>query len=188
MTTLAPEARPSQLAQWLAIVVSLALTVALAVALPRIADASAPTDTALVAGQRVAAGGVSIEPAEGWALTAGTDILVISKLDSKLVFLPPAEDSRTAEQAVAESAKAYTDDTTLGATLGDINTFTTDSGLDAATLTVAADDSVTVLVSFSDGTTLASGILSTSPATYADLNEEIDSMLTTVALDEGSAS
>lgn len=188
MTTLAPEARPSHLAQWSAIVVTLVITAALAFALPRIADSSVPKDTELVAGERVAAGGVSIEPAEGWALTAGTDLLVISKQDSKLLFFPPAEGGGTAADAVAESAKAYTDDKTLHATLGDVNTFTTDSGLDAASATVAADDSVTLLVSFSDGTMLTSGLLSISPATYADLNEEIDSMLTTVAFDEGSAS
>lgn len=182
MTIEAPLARPTQMAQWLAVVVALVLTVGLAVGLPRLASATAPQDTALVAGQRVEAAGVSIVAAPGWALTGGTDLLVISKGDSKLIIFPPDADTRTAEASVSEAAKSFTDDPTSHAKAGDITTFTTDSGLKGASVTVVEADAITQLIAFSDGTVLSEGTLSSTPTTAANQAKEIDTMLTTVEL------
>ncbi len=183
-----PETRPTQVAQWIAIVVTVAVSVGLAYFLPRAADATAPQDTKLAAGERVEAGGVSIEPPDGWALTGGTDLLVITKQDSKIVFFPPTRDKTTAKDSVVEAEKLFTDDKSLHATLGDVTELSNDAGLDAAYVTIAEQDGLTGLYAFSDGTKLISANLSSSPETYAKQQEEIIAMLATVEFGEGKTS
>ncbi len=105
-----------------------------------------------------------------------------------MLIFPPGPSEATPNDTVVEAEKVYTEDKTLQVTLGDITTFTTDSGLEAAGVTVAEHDAVTGLYAFSDGAQLSNGNLSTSPATYADQAEEIDAMLASVGFTEGNVS
>ena len=150
-------AHPSTRAQWVAVVVTAVLMVVLGLGLPRLADSSAPTDTAVAAGERVEAGGVGVTAAEGWALAGGTDLLILNKSDAKFYVLPPGPATQSPEDAVAEAEAGYTADTSVHATIGEVQSFTTDNGLDGASVTIVQPDLVTVLYAFSDGTSLASG-------------------------------
>jgi hypothetical protein len=174
--------RPAQRVQWAAVVVTVVVVLVFAVVLPRVAANSVAQDTQLAAGQRVEAGGASIEPPTGWSRTAGTELLVISKDSAKLVVFPPAQDPTAPEEAIGAAEEGYTADTTLHATLGDISTFTTDSGLKAATVTVVQQDEVTILYAFSDGTVLAQAQLSVGASDRGRLEEEINEMMSTFEL------
>ena len=80
-------AHPSTRAQWVAVVVTAVLMVALGLGLPKLADSTAPTDTAVAAGERVEAGGVGVTAAEGWALAGGSPLLILNKGDAKFYVL-----------------------------------------------------------------------------------------------------
>ncbi len=178
--------RPSASAQWLAIAVTVAVSALLALGLPSLAASSAPADTEFGAGERVSAGGVSLETPGGWSLTGGTDLLIVTKQEAKFFVLPPTAAMTSPADSVAQAEAAY-GDASLNATLGEVEEFTTESGLAAASVTVIAPDTVTVLYAFSDGTSLATGNLSASPGAWAELREEIAAMAATVEL-EGAGS
>jgi hypothetical protein len=172
-------ARPSTRAQWAAVVVTAVLMVVLGFGLPRLADSTAPTDTAVAAGERVEAGGIAVTAAEGWALAGGTDLLVLNKADTKFFVVMSGESTQSPEDAVAEAEAGYAD-ASLHATIGEVQSFTTDSGLAAASVTVVQPDLVTVLYAFSDGTSLATGNASSTPASWPEVQAEVDEMAATV--------
>jgi hypothetical protein len=171
--------RPSTRAQWAAVVVTAALMVVLGLGLPRLADSTAPTDTAVAAGDRVEAGGIAVTAAEGWALAAGTELLILNKADTKFFVVMSGPSTQSPEDAVAEAEAGYAD-TSLHATIGEVQSFTTDSGLSAASVTVLQPDLVTVLYAYSDGTSLASGNATSTPASWPDVQDEVDEMAATV--------
>lgn len=181
-------AHPSTRAQWVAVVVTALLMVALGLGLPRLADSTAPTDTAVGAGERVEAGGVAVTPAEGWALAGGTDLLILNKQDTKFYVLPPNPSTQAPEEAVAQAEQGYTADTSVHATIGEVQSFTTESGLAAASATIVQPDLVTVLYAFSDGANLTSGSVASTPASWPDMKEEIDAMAATVEFAAGATS
>jgi apolipoprotein N-acyltransferase len=181
-------ALPSTRAQWSAVLVTVALMVVLGLGLPRLADSTAPADTAVAAGDRVVARGVAVTVSEGWALAGGTDLLVLNKQDAKLFVLPPSASTQAPEDAVEQAEQGYTTDTSVQATIGEVQSFTTDSGLEAASVTIVQPDLVTVLYAFSDGTTLATGNASATPGTWSDLKDEVDEMAATVEFETGASS
>jgi hypothetical protein len=161
-------------------VVTAVLMVVLGLGMPRLADSTAPTDTAVTAGDQVVAGGVAVTVPEGWALAGGTDLLILNKADTKLFVLPPSPSTQSPEDAVAEVEQGYTADTSVHSTIGEVQSFTTDSGLAAASVTIVQPDLVTVLYAYSDGTSLASGNATAIPSTWPDVQAEIDDMASAV--------
>jgi hypothetical protein len=186
VTTALEREQPSPVAQWAAAIVTVVIAALLAIGLPRLAAANAPQDTALVGGERITAGGVSIVPAEGWARAAGTDLMVISKGDAKLVIPPPQPSDQTPEEAVAAAEQLATADQSITSTIGEVTPFTTSEGLAAASVAVVQPDFVTVLYAFSDGASLSNGTLFLTPVTWSDLQAEIDTMTATVGFEQGA--
>jgi protein-disulfide isomerase len=173
-------AHPSTRAQWVAVVLTAVLMVVLGLGLPRLADSSAPTDTAVAAGERVEAGGIGVTAAEGWALAGGSPLLILNKGDAKFFVLMSGPSTQSPVDAVAEAEAGYTADTSVHATIGEVQSFTTDSGLDAASVTIVQPDLVTVLYAFSDGETLATGNATAVPGTWSQVKDEVDEMAATV--------
>ena len=177
--------QPGNRAQWLAVVTTVVFSLALAIGLPRLAEATAPQDQAITAGERVEAGGVSIEVPAGWATNAGAAaILAINKGDAaNLILFPPTADPTTPADAVLAQAGTFTD-----ATVGDVTTFTTDSGLDAASVAVEQAGQETVYVAFTDGTNLGRGQLDGPTDGWDAIKAEVESMLRTVEFSGGASS
>jgi hypothetical protein len=175
--------QPGNRAQWSAVVVTLVISAILAIGLPRLADATAPQDTEIAAGERVEQGGVSVEVPAGWVRKAAAVVLAIDKGSVGLLLFPPAADPTTPADSVTTTAAGFTD-----ATIGEVTEFTTDSGLDAASVTVTDATTTTVLYAFSDGTDLAGGQLSVACDEWAVLQPEVDTMLRTVEFTEDSES
>ena len=162
--------------------VTLVIAAVLAIGLPRLAESTAPQDTQIAAGERVEQAGVSVEVPAGWVRKAGAVVLAIDKGSAGLLLFPPAADPTSPSDAVTTTAAMFTD-----ATIGEVSTFTTDSGLDAASVTVDDATTTTVLCAFSDGTDLAGGQLSITPDEWATLQPEVETMLRTVAFTEASS-
>ena len=175
--------RPGNRAQWVAVVVTLVISAVFAIGLPRLAESTAPQDEAIPAGDRVEQGGVSVEVPAGWVRKAGAVVLAIDKGDAGLLLFPLAADPTSPADAVTTTAATFTN-----ATVGEVTSFTTDSGLDAASVTVTDATATTVLYAFSDGTDLASGQLSVASDEWATLQPEVEAMLRTVEFTEGSGS
>jgi hypothetical protein len=180
--------RPSTRAQWAAVLLTAALVAVLAIGLPRVAESSAQDDTAIATGERVEAGDIAVTVAGGWALDGATDLLVLNKRDAKFVVLPPSKSPQSPEDAVAEMEQGYTADTSVHATIGEVKTFTTDSGLSAASLSVVQPDLVTVVYAYSDGKSLATANATAIPDTWAAVQSDVAAMETTVEFAGGSAS
>jgi hypothetical protein len=175
---------PGNRAQWAAVVTTVVISAALALGLPRLAEATAPQDKPIEAGERVEAGGVSIEVPAGWATNAGASILAINKGDAaNLILFPPAADPTTPADAVEAQVATFTD-----ATVGDLTPFTTDSGLEAASVTVEQAGEITVLVAFSDGTNLGRGQVNAPSDGWESVKAEVEAMLRTVEFTEVPAS
>lgn len=176
--------QPGDRARWAAVGTTIVISGALAFGLPRLAEATAPQDQAITAGERIEAGGVSIEVPAGWATNAGAAILAINKGDAaNLILFPPAAEPTTPTDAVEAQAATFTD-----ATVGDVVTFKTDSGLDAASVTLEQAGQVTVLAAFSDGTNLGRGQVNGPSDGWDAIEAEVESMLRTVEFSEGSPS
>jgi len=175
LTTSTSTFRASTRSQWVAVAFTLLACAFLALGLPRLAEATKPQDTALTAGERVAAGGVSIVPGEGWSLVAGSPLLTISKESGKLNIFPPADNPATAEDDVKAAAAGFTE-----ATVSDITTFTTDSGLAGAMATAEDGQVVNVLIAYDDGSRVARGLLFIDPAAWQDQQADIEAMFETV--------
>jgi hypothetical protein len=173
--------QPGTRAQWVAVLATVVVSAALAFGLPRLAEATAPQDQAITAGERVEAGGVSVEVPAGWALNAGAAILAINKGDAAtLILFPPAADPTPPTDAVQAQAATFTD-----AAVGDVSTFTTDSGLDAAMIEVEQAGQINVYVAFTDGTHLGSGQLNGPSDQWDTIKPEVEAMLRTVEFTEG---
>jgi hypothetical protein len=175
--------RASTRAQWAAVIVTLIACAGLAIGLPRAAEAVKPQDTTLTAGQRVEAGGISIIPSEGWALAAGSPFLTINKGPAGLNIFTPNPDATSAEDAVRATAAGFTE-----ATVSEPVTFTTDSGLTGALVTVEQATTMNVVIALSDGSQLATGLLVIDPAAWPDFQAEVEAMLKTVEFTAGAAS
>jgi hypothetical protein len=187
LTTAAMQMQPSTRAQWLGVVLTLVASAALAFGLPKVADLTRPADTSLAAGDRFEASGVSIVPPEGWVSSPGSPILHLSKGGGGVIVFPPAADPTSPVDAVTAREGVFKD-SGAKATIGEVATFTTDSGLSAAAVTIVQEDGVTVLYQFSDGTNLAAGQVDASAAAWADLQAEVDAMMKTVEITPGSPS
>ncbi len=169
--------------------VTLIVLALLTIGMPRISDAFAPQDVELAAGERIEAGGIALQAAEGWSLVdGGGDILIISKGESKLTIFPPSKGKTSPEDSVKASEAFFTEDKTLHATVGEIATFQTDSGLDAALVTIAEQDALTGLYAFADGKLMTDANLSSTPGAYTDIHEEIQAMLASVEFTDGASS
>jgi hypothetical protein len=176
--------QPGNRTQWVAVVTTVVISVALAFGLPRLAEATAPQDQAITAGERVEMGGVSIEVPAGWATNAGAAVLAINKGDAaNLILFPPAADPTTPADAVKTQAATFTD-----ATVGDVTSFTTDSGLDAASVTVEQAGEITVLIAFTDGTNLGRGQVNAPSDGWGAIESEVEAMLRTVEFTGGASS
>jgi hypothetical protein len=175
--------RPGNRAQWSAVVVTLVISAALAIGLPRLAESTAPQDEAILAGERVEEGGVSVQVPAGWVRRAGAVVLAIDKGSAGLLLFPPAADPTTPAESVTTTAAVFTD-----ADVGEVTSFTTDSGLHAASVTVTDATMTTVLYAFSDGTDLASGQLSVASDEWEALQPEVEAMLRTLEFTESSGS
>jgi hypothetical protein len=176
--------QPGNRAQWAAVVTTVLISAALAFGLPRLAEATAPQDQPITAGERLEMGGVSIEVPAGWLTNAGAAVLAINKGDAAtLLLFPPAADPTTPADAARQQATVFTD-----ATVGDVTPFTTDSGLDAASVTVEQDGQTTVLVAFSDGSNLGRGQVNAPSSGWDAIRAEVESMLRTVEFTEAPAS
>jgi hypothetical protein len=176
----APVSRPSTVAQVVAAVVAVVVAVLLAFGLPRLADSSAPEDVAVAGGEPVTAGGVTVTPPQGWALAGGTDLMVLNQGDAKFFVLPPTPSTQAPADAVLEAEAGYTD-ATVHSTIGEVQTFTTSGGLDAASVTITQPDLVTTLYAFSDGTSLATGNAAVTPSSWPAFQDEIDAIAATAA-------
>jgi hypothetical protein len=174
--------RPGNRAQWVAVVVTLVISAVFAIGLPRLAESTAPQDEAIPAGERVEEGGVSVEVPAGWVRKAAAVVLAIDKGGAGLLLFPLAADPTSPADAVTTTAATFTD-----ATVGEVTSFTTDSGLDAASVTVTDETTTTLLYAFGDGTTLASGQLSVASDEWAALQAEVETMLRTVEFTEASS-
>lgn len=175
--------QPGNRAQWVAVVVTLVISAVFAIGLPRLAESTAPQDKEIAAGERVEQGGVSVEVPAGWVRKAGAVVLAIDKGGAGLLLFPPAADPTTPSDAITSTAAAFTD-----ATVGEVTSFTTDSGLDAASVIVTDAAETTVLYAFTDGTQLASGQLSVVSDEWAAIQPEVEAMVRTFAFTEGSSS
>jgi hypothetical protein len=175
--------QPGTRAQWSVVGVTLVISAFLAIGLPRLAESTTPQDTEIAAGERVEQGGVSVEVPAGWVRRAAAVVLAIDKGGAGLLLFPPAADPTTPSDSVTTTAAVLTD-----ADAGEVTSFTTDSGLDAASVTVTDATTTTVLYAFSDGTTLATGQLSVAHDEWAALQTEVETMLQTVEFTEASAS
>jgi hypothetical protein len=168
--------QPGNRAQWVAVLTTVVVSAALAFGLPRLAEATAPQDQAITAGDRIESGGVSAEVPAGWATNAGAAIFAINKGDAAtLLLFPPATDPTTPADAVQAKTAGFTD-----ATIGDVTPFTTDNGMDGASITIDQAGQVTVLIAISDGTTLGGGQLSASTVDWEAVKPEVEAMLRTV--------
>jgi hypothetical protein len=171
----APVSRPSTVAQIVAAGVAVAVAVVLAFGLPRLADSSAPEDVAVAGGEPVTAGGVTVTPPEGWALAGGTDLLVLNKEDAKFFLLPPTPSTQSPEDAVLAAEAGYTGGS-VRSTIGEVQTFTTTGGLEAASVIVTQADLITILYAFSDGQSLAIGNAAFTPNSSPTVQDEIDAI------------
>jgi hypothetical protein len=176
--------QPGTRAQWIAVLATVVVSAALAFGLPRLAEATAPQGQSITAGERFEMGGVSVEVPDGWATNAGAALLAINKGDAaNLILFPPAPDPTTPADAVTEQAATFTD-----ATVGDLTPFTTDSGLEAASVTVEQAGQVNVLVAFTDGTNLGRGQVNGPSDGWDAIKAEVESMLRTVEFTGGASS
>jgi hypothetical protein len=175
--------RASTRAQWAAVFVTVLACAGLAIGLPRAADAVKPQDSALTSGERVEAGGVSIVPSEGWVKAAGSPFLTINKGPAGLNIFTPNPDATSAEDAVRATEAGFTD-----ATVSEVAAFTTDSGLTGAIATAEQATAMTVLIALSDGSRLATGLLTIDPASWPDFQDEVQAMLKTVEFTGEAAS
>jgi hypothetical protein len=80
--------QPGNRAQWTAVVVTLVIPAILAIGLPRLADATAPQDTEIAAGERVEQGGVSVEVPAGWVRKAGAVVLAVLIITARFALSP----------------------------------------------------------------------------------------------------
>ena len=172
----------SRVGQWVGVAVIVGWCAVLGLLLPRWADGSAPEAAKeLAGGQRVAVGGVSVSPADGWSQsTEVTDSLLLSKQDASISFFPlePAagslEDALTDKKAVFESDKSTTYD------IGKPQEFSTDSGLKAVQLVVLAPGSANVLYAFSDGKQTVTALMASTDVSWQSLHDEITTMMKSV--------
>jgi hypothetical protein len=179
--------RPPASAQWGAVAFAIVAALLLAIGLPQLADSSAPEDVAVTAGEPVAAGGVAVTPPDGWALAAGTPLLVLNKEDAKFTVLPPTPSTQSPEESVREQESGYSDGS-VHTTVGEVQTFTTESGLEAASVIITQPDLVTVVYAFSDGQSLATGSAFFTPNSWPTVQDEVDAMAATVAFVPEAAS
>lgn len=180
--------QPSARAQWAAIAVAVIWSTLLAVVLPRVADATVPHDEVLDAGSRIAAGGVSVVPSEGWTREGEvTDLLRLTKSGTNLLFFPASPSTESVVDVVSANAEIFGEEAGPSLELGEPVQFSTDSGLDAASLVVLDQGHATLLAAFSDGRSMAMVQADMTQQTWVDLADEINGMLTTVQLTDGGA-
>jgi hypothetical protein len=175
------ERRRSSSAQWAVVVLTVLVSVALAVVLPRIAERSKPKGEALASGTPVEYGGVAIVPAEGWTKTDNPAALILEKQGIKLLVFPPTSDATSASDSVTSALKAWTEDPSSKAEVGQVTTLTTDGGLDAAYAAVTDAGEVNVVCAFSDGSNLATANISLPASQWGDVQQEIAAMVKSVS-------
>lgn len=181
--------RPSARAQRIGIAVTLLWCTLLAVGLPRVADATIPHDEVLDAGSRVAAGGVSVAPPQGWTREGEvTDLLRLTKNGTNLLFFPASPSTESVVDVVNANAEVFGEESSTSLHLGKPVEFTTESGLDAASLVVLDQGHATLLAAFSDGQSLAMVQADMPQQTWIDIEDEVNAMLTTVQLTDVGAS
>jgi hypothetical protein len=181
--------RPSVGAQWLVLVCSIIASVVVASGFSAVAEATVPQDEVLIAGARVSAGGVSIEPADGWVLSGDSgDIFDIAKQEAQILIFPPIESTQTAAEGVDELADIFRADTSAGTQVTDVQTFETSAGLQGAKAVVAESKNVTLIFAFSDGEQLTKSQVSLSGSAWKELGPEIDDMMATVKFEAGAGS
>jgi len=158
--------------------VTIVVCAALALGLPRLAEATAPEDTEVAAGERIEMEGVSVEVPAGWVLPADAVVIALEKGSAKfLLFLAGADPTPPTDAVVADAAN-YTD-----ATVGEATPFTTDSGLAGASVIVTdASGFTTMLYAFSDGTNLVRGQTSAPTDEWGATESDVQAMLVTVEI------
>jgi hypothetical protein len=170
--------QPSSRSQWTVAVMAVLVCAALASGLPRLADATAPDDTEVTAGERIELGGVSVEVPAGWVLPGDATLVVLDKGSAKFILFPPAADATPPTDAVVADAANYPD-----ATVGDTTTFTTESGLAGASIILTGTDGLTtMLYALSDGTNLVRGQTSAPTDEWEAIEPEVQAMLGTVEI------
>jgi hypothetical protein len=170
--------RPSSRSQWAVTVATILVSAALAAGLPRVADATAPGDTAIAAGERVESQGVSVEVPAGWVMPGDAVLLVLDKGSANFLLFPPTADPTSPTDAVTASAALFTD-----AQIGEATPFSTESGLEGASIVVTdTGGETTMLYAISDGANLASGQASAPTDEWAAIEPEVQSMLGTIEI------
>lgn len=181
--------RPSTRAQWATVAVTLVWAAVLAVALPLWATATAPEAAGVDADGRVSVTNLSVTPADGWIVDPeATESIKLDKADASLLIFPATPSPETPTSAVEASVAIFKADTTVAYSIGDVQTFTTESGLRGASALVLDPESATIVVAVSDGTNLAQGVVTAKSATWDDIQEEADAMLRTLSIESGAQS
>ena len=176
--TIAQVWQPTSRSQWAVVVVSILVCGALALGLPRLAEATAAKDTEIEAGERIELAGVSVEVPAGWVLPGDAALVVLDKGPAKFILFPPAADATPPTDAVVADAANYPD-----ATAGDATSFTTESGLAGASIIVTGSDGLTtMLVALSDGTNLVRGQTYAPTEEWEAIEPEVQAMLGTVEI------
>lgn len=176
--TIAQVWQPTSRSQWAVVVVSIVVCALLAMGLPRLAEATAPEDTEITAGERIELQGVSVEVPSGWVLPGDAVLMALDKGSAKFLLFPPTADPTPPTEAVVADAANYTD-----GTVGEAASFTTDGGLAGASIIVTgADGYTTMLYAFSDGTNLVRGQTSAPADDWGAIESEVQSMLVTVEI------
>jgi hypothetical protein len=181
--------RPSVGAQWLVLISAIVSALVVAAGFSAVAALTAPQDEVLTAGARVSAGGVSIEPADGWVLSGESgDIFDIAKQEAQILIFPPTTSTKTAAEGVDELADIFRADTAAGTQVTEVQTFETSAGLQGAKAVAVEPENVTLIYAFSDGEQLTKSQVSLSGSAWKELGPEIDDMMATVEFEAGAGS
>ena len=181
--------QPSTRAQWTTVVVTLLWVAILTIALPLWATATAPETAGVDDTGRVTVANLSITPADGWILDpAATESIKLKKADASLLVFPATPSTETPTSVVEASVAAFKEDATVAYDIGDIETFTTESGLEGAAALVLDPESATIVVAVSDGSNVAQGLVTAKSATWDAVQEEAESMLRTLSIESGTQS
>jgi len=181
--------RPSPGMQWGVVAATVVVAAVLGLLLPLWADATEPPAPEIDAAGRVTGAGLSVEPAEGWFLDAGAkDSIKLEKGDASLLMFPPAASAESPASVVEASVDAFRADTTIAYQIGEIETFTTSSGLTGASAVVLDPESATVIVAVSDGTQLSQGLVTAKAGTWPEVDDDAAAMIRSLSFDLEDAS
>jgi hypothetical protein len=178
--------------QWVGIALVVLTGAVMAVALPRYADGTTPSNgqvKEVAEGTRVSEGAVSIVPSDGWSQsTEVPGILILKNEDASfLINVPEKATGDSMSDVVSSMAKAMSGGDGVQVEIGDPSTFTTTSGLDGAKLVVGSPDGVTLVAAVTDGKRSVLATLNVNNNAWQGLRGDTGPMLESIQIDASAA-